>query len=519
MAVVARPRKRGITYYVTFYFDGRKVWERAGTDEREARRLSRRRLREVAEGTYHPARKSERPSVRAYAEDWLERRTCRWKDDEATYFRTYVLSREWLAGLLVEDLETRHVKQLVEELKTAWSERFQRTIAPRTVTSIYGIFRTMCRDARIDGILKTDPCVLPPGTFQRRARSKREPYSLEAIAKLLQCPDVHPTARVFSALALLTGMREGEVCGRRWRDWDPSSAPLGCLTVETQYDGQPLKGDRHQAGEVARKVPVHPELARLLHWWQREGFALAHRRAPRADDFIVPTKTGEPFGRSAAYGMFQRALAKAGVTNLTLHSTRHTFLTLCRRGGARKEVIEKVTHNASGDTVDHYTHWDWAPLCEAVLCLQLTSESSRGLPLRGLVSVATGPIEAPLLPGGGSEEPGASSGLSGDATGDVVSHASRSTVAPPGLEPGCSRETTSAYLELPSDEEAPESSGKPGEDGCAGPKGAARHQSPKARAALPRALRPQPRAVRDERGISSAAVRAFRALSWLQFHA
>jgi hypothetical protein len=44
---------------------------------------------------------------------------------------------------------------------------------------------------------------------------------------------------------------------------------------------------------------------------------------------------------------------------------------MCRRGGAWKEVLEKVTHNARGDIVDAYTHWDWAPLCEAVLCLQM----------------------------------------------------------------------------------------------------------------------------------------------------
>jgi hypothetical protein len=44
---------------------------------------------------------------------------------------------------------------------------------------------------------------------------------------------------------------------------------------------------------------------------------------------------------------------------------------MCRRGGARKDVLEKVTHNAQGDVVDAYTHWDWTPLCEAVLCLQM----------------------------------------------------------------------------------------------------------------------------------------------------
>jgi hypothetical protein len=56
---------------------------------------------------------------------------------------------------------------------------------------------------------------------------------------------------------------------------------------------------------------------------------------------------------------------------MTLHATRHTFITLARRGGARAEVVEQISHNARGTIVDHYTHWDWEPLCEAVLALQL----------------------------------------------------------------------------------------------------------------------------------------------------
>lgn len=419
MAVVTRKRAHGVTYYVTFDFDGVKQWEHAGSDKTEAHRLSRRRLREVAAGTYRPERKSEHPTVREFAEEWLSKRTCRWAEDEATFFRTYVLSREWLAGMLIEDLEVRHTVQLATELKTAWSERFQRTIAATTAATIYGIYSVMCRDARIDGVLKTDVCVLPRGLLQRRAKkSKRKPYSAEAVAKILGCAAVHPTARVFSTLAFLTGMREGEICGRRWRDWDPGSSPLGCLTVETQYNDQMLKGDHFEPGEVARRVPVHPELARVLTWWQSEGFAIVHRRAPTLDDFIVPNEHGEPYGRSAAYALFQRAIAKAGVENLTLHATRNTFTSLCRRGGARKEVIEQVTHNASGDTVDHYTYWDWAPLCEAVLCLQLGSPTALAL----------------------------AESVGGDASGDVRTNDSRLLERAPGVKPGTSDESTRAYL-------------------------------------------------------------------------
>jgi hypothetical protein len=54
-----------------------------------------------------------------------------------------------------------------------------------------------------------------------------------------------------------------------------------------------------------------------------------------------------------------------------VHDTRHTFITLSRRDGARKDHLEKVTHNAVGDIVDRYTAVDWEPLCAAVACLRI----------------------------------------------------------------------------------------------------------------------------------------------------
>jgi hypothetical protein len=53
MAVVARRVARGKVYWAAFYdATGKQVWERVGTDKREAEALDRQRKREVADGTY-----------------------------------------------------------------------------------------------------------------------------------------------------------------------------------------------------------------------------------------------------------------------------------------------------------------------------------------------------------------------------------------------------------------------------------------------------------------------------------
>ncbi len=44
-------------------------------------------------------------------------------------------------------------------------------------------------------------------------------------------------------------------------------------------------------------------------------------------------------------------------------------MTTTRRRGAIELYIERITHNASGSMVDHYTHTEWDPLCDVVMRL------------------------------------------------------------------------------------------------------------------------------------------------------
>ena len=208
--------------------------------------------------------------------------------------------------------------------------------------SSYGICKTMFRDARIDEVVDVDPCVLPKHTLSRQPRRARKPYGATAALALMSEP-VRLDRQAWNALAFYTGMREGEVCGRRWRDWDPQCFPLRALTCATQYQNQPLKTEKH-GGERPRVIPVHPELDRILREWWETGFELIFCRRPALDDFIVPHEKIGCHTKSSGYKAWRKSCAEASVGNLSLHSTRNTFITWARRGGARKEVLERVTN-------------------------------------------------------------------------------------------------------------------------------------------------------------------------------
>jgi integrase len=361
MAVRERKTKDGISYDVATYFNKKQFWEHAGKDKREAQRLDAKRKREIKDGTYSPRAPGTKgtPTVVGFIERWGNARTNVSADDDRRNLARFLKVPEF-AGMHIDDVRARHVIGALNALKG--------TVKLKTLQNAYGTLRTMFRDARIEELTSVDPCVLPRGFFNGDATVERQPYSRTEAALLVAHAQIPEPLRVLNALCLLAGLRKGEACGRRWRDLDMAAEPLWAMAVGDQYDGRVLKTKR------PRSVPVHPELAAILKSWGEVGFSQLMGRKPEDDDFIVPLPRTARHGdshhtASTYYKAFVRACAAAKVRARSLHSMRHTMITLARRGGARKDVLEKVTHNARGDIVDRYTHLDWAPLCEAVAAI------------------------------------------------------------------------------------------------------------------------------------------------------
>lgn len=368
MGVFERQRRSGTVYYVSFVWNGRQVQERAGTDKRQALQLERQRKREVRDGTYRADKKSGSTTLANYIDGWLDARKARGvrtvADDE-TRLRMHVLPR--LGCKRLDNITRRDVLDLVESLRSGGR------LAPKTVRNVFGTLRTLFRDALIEELVAVDPCVLPRGALpsprelsSSSARRKPSVFSREEVRLLLTDRRVPADRRMLYALLFLTGTRHGEAVGRRWRDLDDAALPLGALTVATQYADEPLKT------KTPRVVPVHPLLAQLLTGWKHAGFKEFFLREPRPEDFIVPSRTGKCRASGTSHQGLQLDCAAIGIPGRRVHDTRHTFISLARRDGARKDVLERITHNATGDIVDRYTTFDWAPLCEAVACLRLS---------------------------------------------------------------------------------------------------------------------------------------------------
>lgn len=363
MSVIAKKRKSGTTYYVETWWNKKPWRERAGTDKREAERLDKRRKSEVEDGTFQPFVAPEapkRPTVSEYSIEWGEaRENVSASDDRRNVGRFAGLPE--FGAMYLDDVRPLHVIAAIKKIKKTCG------LAEKTIQNAYGALRTMFRDAQIAEFVQTNPCVLPRGFFGEADAEEREAYTRTECAILLAHHSIPEPIRVLTALCLLAGFRLGEAAGRRWRDLDTEPTPLWALDVSSQYGGRALKTKKR------RVAPVHPDLQSILERWGRIGFVELTGHLPTPDDYIVPNisvRAKVPHHTKSTFNKrFKAGCAAAGVPYKTLHSTRHTMITLGRRGHADKAVLSKVTHNAKGDIVDRYTHRDWLELCEAVLAI------------------------------------------------------------------------------------------------------------------------------------------------------
>lgn len=370
MAVVARKYKRFTTYYAVNTWHGAQVAEKVGKNREAANRRDAQMKREIEAGTYSPPASRARDTVEGYGTLFFESRTNPYAVDERRMFRLHVASRDWLYKLHLDDWRPSHTDQLLRELRAQKKDNGQRRLTDKTIANVMGAISLMFDSAvRLEKCLR-NPIVLAPNELNRKVRVEKEIYEVGELAVLVRHHSIPWPLRVLNALCIFTGMREGEACGRRWRDLDDSTTPLPALSIHDQYNGRPLK-----KRDQPRMAPVHAGLMEILRPWAEEGFELYTGRLPTPDDFIVPNVSKfskQPnWTRSQYYKAFVKHAQAAGVRPRSLHSTRHSFITHAQRGGCDKLKLEKVTHNSAGDMIDRYTHGVWAPLCAAVSCFSL----------------------------------------------------------------------------------------------------------------------------------------------------
>jgi integrase len=163
-------------------------------------------------------------------------------------------------------------------------------------------------------------------------------------------PDVlGPVLRVVILAAAMTGLRQSELLGLRWRDVDWVAQRIRARNTF-------VRGEHSTDGKsdlsTKRSVPMADRLAGELDRWSK-------RTEYRADDDLVfaHPQTGNPLDRSKVSRRFKSACRDAGVRPVRFHDLRHTFATRLASSGQPMRMIQEFLGHADSKTTQVYAHY------------------------------------------------------------------------------------------------------------------------------------------------------------------
>jgi integrase len=147
--------------------------------------------------------------------------------------------------------------------------------------------------------------------------------------------------------AAMTGLRQGELIGLRWRDVDFEARRVRVVSPYVRGEFNDPKSE-----DSGRSVPMAKRVAE----------ALAERRdrslyAADSDLVFGHPETGRPLDRSKLVRRFKSALRQAEVRRITFHELRHTFGTRMAGSGVPLRTIQHWMGHADAKTTQIYAHY------------------------------------------------------------------------------------------------------------------------------------------------------------------
>ena len=356
--------------------------------EKEARKLLREVENRIAAGQQWGANVAGVLTVAGFAERWCEERRklgiADFKNEKAR-LKNHVLPA--IGSMPLEDVRPRHIVTMVRHLRDV-------SRAPKTVRNVYGTLSALYRDAVLEDLVETSPCVLTK--YQLGTNEDANPewrptavYDRGELELLISDPRVPRDRQIFYALQGIGALRHGEAAGLRFRHWDTSLKPLSALLVATSYDKGRTKTGR------ARRMPVHPTLAAVLSEWKLHGWAEMMGRVPGPDDLVVPlpaslrVELGAMRKPDLSWRRLVVDLENLGLRHRRGHDLRRTMISLARIDGARADILRLCTHGASREIIDVYTTFPWESLCAEVSKLKLDRRGKSNVVVLPMAASAT----------------------------------------------------------------------------------------------------------------------------------
>lgn len=230
----------------------------------------------------------------------------------------------------------------------------KKELGEETVKRAFSNVNTCLNDAVKKKIIKHNPCkVVDKPKVSKKFRPIWTPeFAFEFIEK------TKGQSRYWIAtyMAMMTGMRPGEIFGLRWSDIDFNNKTLTIKQTVTKK--RRIKEGAKTTSSV-RNVALSSGTIEVLK--EQRAFILQERLLLGSEyqnnDLVVCTSFGGPVTSRSIQRMWDRQLKKYEAPHITFYDLRHTHVAfLIQRNTHTKVISERLGHTSVAFTLDTYGH-------------------------------------------------------------------------------------------------------------------------------------------------------------------
>jgi integrase len=291
-------------------------------------------------------------TLKRYLEHWLEevhRPTIR--------SRTYTRYRELLRIHILPALGHYPLQKLTpQHIQAFYAQKTKEGLSASTVHVMHAILHKALDKAVQWNLVARNVC--DSVSLPRRARHEIQPLTVEQSQQFLAAAKGHALEALF-VLALITGLRRGELLALKWSDINLTD---GTLQVKRNLTRAPEGGYTEAETKTAksrRNIILVTSAVEVLkqHRVRQLEAKLKAGTLWQERDLVFCTSHGTYLNAEYVLSPFKQLLLKAGLPDIRLHDLRHSTATLLLSMGIHPKVVQEMLgHSQIGITMDIYSH-------------------------------------------------------------------------------------------------------------------------------------------------------------------
>jgi integrase len=256
--------------------------------------------------------------------------------------------KPFLGHLKLQDINLIIIQRYINNLAE------NSTLTSSSIKKVITLLKVMLQKAVQLKILKENPVI--GVTLPKEQKKEMNVWNLEQVNYFLNHSKRN---RYYTAylLAILTGMRKGEILGLRWKDVDLENGIIYVRQILDTSGKQFKAGAKTSAGVRTIHIPkilieqLKKEQKKILKYKQKYSSEF------NDNDLVICTRYGNPIDPPTLSKRFKEHTKKLGLPIIRFHDLRHTHATMLIQQNVNAKVIsERLGHSSIHITLNQYSH-------------------------------------------------------------------------------------------------------------------------------------------------------------------